>query len=297
MKFLNRSIAKLTARSAFFFLTAASVVTLSAQTEGEPLLAFAILGDGEPKPLAEFPNWSAAVDQVNALAREQPLRFVAGIGDIPHKGTLIQYEAATEVIQKLELPLYTIMGNEEHGESVDRYLEYFAKWNAGKTDLLDTKYVLEFNEVALVFASADHGRDFNDSGIAWILDRMEELREKPVLLFVHGAQVGVYPENPDKGITHPGFAEVVAHKNLAAVISGDLHMDMDRVNHSKQIGHVHYLHIPALERTKIPDESNHTPMFRTITIDQDLRVDVATYEVGVDQPLERHAYSFQLPTL
>lgn len=270
---------------------------MQAQSTPEPILAFAVLGDGEPKPLAEFPGMSAAVDQVNTLSPGLKLDFVAGVGDIPHKGTLIQYRAATKVLKKLSLPFYTIMGNEEHGASVDRYLEYFAQWNQGKTDLLDTKYVLEFDKVALVFASADHGRDFNDSGIAWILDRMEDLRDKPVLLFVHAAQVGVYPERADKGITHPGFAEVMARENLAAVISGDLHMDMDRVKHSKQIGQVHYLHIPALERTKIPDETKHTPMFRVFTVHADRTVSVDTYEVGVEEPLERHAYRFSLPTL
>lgn len=274
-----------------------ALLSLSAQAESEPTLTFALLGDGEPKPLAEFPHTQAAVDQVNAMAASHHFDFVAGIGDIPHKGTKIQYEAATAVLTQLTLPFYTIMGNEEHGASVDRYLEYFAQWNAGKTDILDTKYVLEFDQVALIFASADHGRDFNDSGIAWILDRMEELSDKPVFLFVHGAQAGVYPERADKGITHPGFAKVVAQENLTAVISGDLHMDMDRVNHSKKIGHVHYLHIPALERTKIPDETNHTAMFRVFTIDSDRSVLVDTYEVGVDQPLDRHAYRFKLPTL
>jgi 3',5'-cyclic-AMP phosphodiesterase len=81
---------------------------------------------------------------------------------------------------------------------------------------------------------------------------------------------GVYPENPDKGISNQLFIEkVISQPNLAVVISGDLHMDMDRVNHSKKIEHVHYLHIPALERTKIPDETNHTPMFRVMTIAKD----------------------------
>lgn len=271
---------------------------MQAQQASEATLAFAVLGDGEPKPLAEFPGLSSAVDQVNALAKELNLDFVAGVGDIPHKGTLVQYEAATKVLKKLTLPFYTIMGNEEHGASVDRYLEYFAQWNEGKTDLIDTKYVLEFDEVALVFASADHGRDFNDSGIAWILDRMEDLSEKPVLLFVHGAQTGIYPvKKAGKGITHPGFAKVVARKNLTAIISGDLHMDMDRVEHSKQIGRVHYLHIPALERTKVPDKTNHTPMFRIFTVHANRTVSVDTYEVGMKEPLERHAYQFMLPKL
>jgi hypothetical protein len=32
------------------------------------------------------------------------------------------------------------------------------------------------------------------------------------------------------------------------------------------VGNVHYLHIPALERIKIPDEDFHTLMFRVMTI-------------------------------
>jgi 3',5'-cyclic-AMP phosphodiesterase len=78
------------------------------------------------------------------------------------------------------------------------------------------------------------------------------------------------------------------------VISGDLHMDMDRVNHSKKIDHVHYLHIPALERTKIPDETNHTPMFRVMTIAEYGRVGVDTYAIGDTVPRKNLHYSFTL---
>jgi 3',5'-cyclic-AMP phosphodiesterase len=78
------------------------------------------------------------------------------------------------------------------------------------------------------------------------------------------------------------------------VISGDLHMDMDRVNHSKKLGNVHYLHIPALERTKIPDETNHTPMFRVMTISKNGHVTIDTYAVGDAAPRKEHAYSFML---
>jgi hypothetical protein len=59
------------------------------------LLRVAILGDAEPKPLAEFPNMDAAVEQINTLMQTQPIDFVIGVGDIAHKGTEIQYEAAT----------------------------------------------------------------------------------------------------------------------------------------------------------------------------------------------------------
>lgn len=297
---MKRSTPKLTGSalgSAFFILLLCALSPLYGQTEKDPILAFAIIGDGEPKPVAEFPHTREAVDQINAMAEEHHFSFVAGIGDIPHKGTTIQYEAATEVFTRLTLPFFTIMGNEEHGSTVERYLDYLAKWNAGKTDLIKTKYVLEYEELALIFASADIGRDFDDAGVLWIVEQLKQLEDKPVFLFAHAAQAGAFPENPDKGVKHPGFAEVLTQENLVAMITGDLHMDMDRVNHSKQIGRTHYLHIPALERTKIPDESKHTPMFRTITVEADRTVRVDTYEVGVEEPLERHAYGFELPEL
>jgi 3',5'-cyclic-AMP phosphodiesterase len=256
------------------------------------LLRIAFLGDGEPKPLAEFPGMEAAVAQINSLSQTQPIDFVIGVGDIAHKGTEIQYEAATEVLQLLSIPFYPIMGNEEHGSTIERYLHYAKKWNSS---LEQPSYVLNHEEIAFVFASPDHGRDFDDSGATWILEQLQRLAPKPVVLIVHGAQQGVYPENADKGISNQLFIEkVIPQANLAAVISGDLHMDMDRVNHSKKIGDVHYLHIPALERTKIPDESNHTPMFRVMTIDKSGAVKIETYAVGESNPREEHDYAFSL---
>ncbi len=256
------------------------------------LLRVAIIGDAEPKPLAEFPNMDAAVEQINALTQNQPIDFVIGIGDIAHKGTKIQYEMATRVLKKLTLPFYPIMGNEEHESTVERYLYYAKKWNS---PVDSTRYILEYNQVAFVFASPDHSREFDDSGAMWILEQIQRLAPKPVILIVHAAQQGIFPENPDKGVRNQLFREkVVQQPNLAVVISGDLHMDMDRVNHSKKIEHVHYLHIPALERTKIPDKSNHTPMFRVMTITKAGKVIVDTYVVGDAVPVAQHVYSFTL---
>jgi 3',5'-cyclic-AMP phosphodiesterase len=261
------------------------------------LLRFAVLGDAEPKPEPVFPGLRAAVADINRMAGHMRLDFVVGVGDIAHKGTLLQYEAATRVPEKLTRPFYPIMGNEEHGSTVGRFLEFAARWNRGKVAFPSARYVVETDAIAFVFASPDFGREFNDDGVSWILQELRRRPARPVFLIVHGAQTGVYPENPEKGIAHPGFAEVVAQANLAAVISGDLHMDMERVDHSKQIGHVHYLHIPGLERTKIPDETRHEPMFRVFTLYGNGRVVVDTYRTGMVEPLARHAYGFALPRL
>lgn len=280
----------------FFAFAGASVAgDIDPSAPTQTVLRFAVLGDAEPKPEPQFPNLAAAVADINKLAQQQKIDFVAGIGDIAHKGSLIQYENATPVLQQLTMPFYPIMGNEEHGSTVERFMQFANTWNKGKVTLTSPSYVLEFEDVALVFASPDHGRDFNDSGIAWIMQQITQLQPKPVLLLVHGAQTGVYPENAEKGVRHQGFSDVIAQPNLAAVISGDLHMDMDRVMHSKQLGTVHYLHIPALERTKIPDESLHTAMFRVFSLQSNGLMQVETYQTGVQQPLKRHAYQFNLP--
>lgn len=255
-------------------------------------LRFAVLGDAEPKPCALFPGVEAAVHDVNALAEAGRIDFVLGVGDIAHKGTEIQYENVTPALQALTRPFYPIMGNEEHGDTIERYLEFAGQWNP---EVTETRYTLDRGPVTLVMASPDFSRQFNDESIDWMLEQVRAAAPRPVFLVVHGAQVGVYPENPDKGIENPRFLEVVAEPNLAAVISGDLHMDMDRVVHSRQIGHVHYLHIPGLERTKIPDETRHTPMFRVFTVTTDGQVQIDTYETGNAEPLEHLAYSFALP--
>lgn len=256
------------------------------------LLRVAILGDAEPKPLPEFPNLAAAVEQVNEFAQKQPIDFVIGVGDIAHKGTEVQYEAATKVLQKLNPPFYPIMGNEEHESTVERYLYYAQQWN---NNVKSTRYVLEYDKVAFVFASPDHGAEIEESGALWIVDQLKRLSPKPVVLVVHVAQRGLFPEKPDRGVRNQLFSEqVVTQPNLAVLIFGDLHMDMDRVTHSKRVGNVHYLHIPGLERTKVPDETNHTPMFRMMTIFKDGKVDIDTYAVGETKPAEKHAYSLQL---
>ncbi len=256
------------------------------------LLRIAFLGDAEPKPLAEFPYMDAAVKQINRFNQTQAVDLVIGVGDIAHKGTEIQYEAATDVLENLEVPFYPIMGNEEHGSTLERYLYYAKKWNS---DIVSPSYILNHSKLAFVLASPDYGRDFDDEGATWILEQIQRLAPKPVILVVHGAQIGVYPEKPDKGIHNQLFREqVISQPNLAMIISGDLHMDMERVNHSKKIENVHYLHIPALERTKVPDKSNHTPMIRVMTIEKNGEVNIDTYTVMDFELREEHNYSFML---
>jgi len=265
-----------------------------AQPNPEDTLALriAFLGDMEPKPLPQFPHTEEAVHLIHQLSKTQGIDFVIGIGDVAHKGTEVQYEAATEVLKMLQLPFYPIMGNEEHGSTVERYLYYAGQWNS---QVKETRYVLEYPSVAFLLVSPDYERDFTKEGAQWILDQMEALAPKPVVLVVHAAQRRVYPEIPKKGVKNKLFIKkVITRPNLKAVVSGDLHMDMDRVNHSKKLDGVHYLHIPALERTKIPDESRHTPMIRVMSISTSGIVSMETYSLHTGEAIPAHFYSFSL---
>lgn len=58
---------------------------------------------------------------------------------------------------------------------------------------------------------------------------------------------------------------------------------------SKIIDPVHCLHIHAMEHTKIPDETNHTPIIRVMTIARDGKVNINKYEVGETDSREEHA--------
>lgn len=267
----------------------------SSESDNSTALRFVVLGDAEPKPEAKFPNMADAIADINQLIPRLELDLAIGVGDIAHKGTMLQYEQATPILQALNLPFYPIMGNEEHGSSTERFLSFANMWNQGKTTIDSTRYTLEFDSVALVLASPDFGRDFNDDGIVWLKNEVARLAPKPVMLVVHGAQQGVFKENPDKGISHPGFVtEVISQPNVRAVISGDLHMDMPRVNHSLELNGVHYIHIPALERTKIPDESHHQAMYRVFSVMQEGTVVVDTYQTGRLEPLAEYQYRFKL---
>ncbi len=279
------------ATAALILLIASVIEAPDAEAEAAPLVRFAVLGDAEPKPEPEFPGLEAAVSDVNALSARDRIDFVVGVGDIAHKGTIVQYENATRALERLRAPFYPIMGNEELNASLERYLDYAGRWN----DEVDSpRYVRDLGPIVMVHASPDSGRDFADEGIDWMRRQVEAAAPKPVFLVVHAAEAGTFPENPDKGVHNARFGDVMDLSNLAVVISGDLHMDMDRTGHSKQVDGVHHLHSPALERTKIPDETRHTPMYRVVTVMPDGSVAVDTYETGTSTPLERHDYDFTL---
>lgn len=258
-------------------------------------LRFAVIGDGEPKPDAEFPGLEAAVQSINELATAYDISFVAGIGDIAHKGTVAQYDAALDVLKNLAIPFYPIMGNEEYNASVERYLEYANRWNQGRAVIESLKYVIETERLVLIFATPERGgRDFHDKGVRWIEDQLDAIGQKPAMIFIHGAPQAVFPEGGEKGVTNPQFLRLMNKTNLVATFSGDLHMDLTRVEGVREEYGVHHVHVPALERTKLPDKAQHVPYYRLVSVLEDGKVVVSTINAVTGKVQPSLDYRFSL---
>ncbi len=259
----------------------------------EPVLTFAVIGDAEPKPKAEFPGLSAAVDALNAMARTRNIEMVFGVGDLPHKATDIQYENLTSVLKALELPFYPIMGNEEFNDTQEKFLKYAQSWGNRPEPIDAIRYVVEHPVATFILASPDlDGREFTDEGVVWIKEQLAHQPEQSKFLFVHGAQVGIFPEGGSKGTNNPNFPALSDHESLAVIFSGDLHMDIHRVDGIVEHQDVEHVHVPALERTKLPDESFHRPYFRVITLYDDRLGVIETIDAKTGQTLPRFTYQF-----
>jgi len=133
---------------------------------------FAVIGDVEPKDEGTFSNLRKAVAIINELSRDGSLAFTASIGDIAHRGSVIQYETATGILSGLASPFYAIMGNEELMEGVEpvrRFLDYASRWNREADAIPATSYVKEHGGIAFIFATAlEDGTTFSDGEIAWL---------------------------------------------------------------------------------------------------------------------------------
>lgn len=258
-------------------------------------IRFAVVGDLEPKPTPEFGNFRKAVETINRLNRTQPIDFVAGVGDIPHKGKRIQYEAVTEILQELRAPLYPILGNEELAAGIDRFFEYVSQWNDNPETIRDSCYVKDHGEMRFVFATAlGDGIDFTEDELDWIEASLRTTDDRPAVLFVHAAPKNVYPTG--KAMTTTNFGRILSVPNLTAVFSGHSHMNPDDVaTEVRDEWGTQHVHVPGIERTKVGER--HVPRFRFVTIESAGHATVETYNLREDAFEEHHSIGFHADPL
>lgn len=116
---------------------------------------------------------------------------------------------------------------------------------------------------------------------------------KPAFLFTHAPTRHIFGETGARTVRNPAFDGVLAERNLVAVFSGHLHLNLDTVPHQVRDHHgVYHIHVPGLERTKIGGE--HIPRFRLLTIHAHGQVHVETYNLNLGAFEPQHGVKFAL---
>ncbi len=268
----------------------------------ERVVRFAIIGDVEPKPEPEFGSLHRAVDAICALHERAPLDFVAGIGDLAHKGTGIQYRGVSDALRRLPVPFHAILGNEEYGSTEARFFHYARGWNADPGAIPAVSYTRTYGGIRYVFATArEGGKEFSPAEIDWIAEQIDAANGgcgapggTPVVLFTHQAANGVFPDDAGKCMKGRLYSErVLSRPNLGIIFSGHSHMNLDTcTTYARDRRGVHHVHVPGIARTKIGGA--HTPRFRVVQIDngRDVTVGTCNAETGDLEP--RHRIRFTL---
>jgi len=249
---------------------------------------FAVIGDVEPKPDPVFAQLENSVHRINQIHAQSPLDFVAGIGDIPHKGTVEQYENATSVLSALDPPLFAIMGNEEMAGGVERFYQYAAQWRKVMPDQINLRFVKTCGNLTCIFITASvDGVKFSDDDMDWLEEQITRYAQTAILLFTHAPAKDVYNINQNRAIQDERFAVILQHPALRLHFSGHTHIDPDFApTHVIDSRGLHHVHVPGIERTKVGNK--HTPRLRFVELQQNGAVDIQTFNLETQQFDEAH---------
>lgn len=257
-------------------------------------LRFAIIGDVEPKPDPVFAQLEDAVRCINAVHAQTPLDFVAGIGDIPHKGSVEQYENSTPILANLSLPLFGIMGNEEMAGGVERYVHYAAQWRKVTPAAIELRYVKECGNFTCIFMTASvDGVQFSDDDLQWLGEQVQQYAHTAILLFSHAPAKDIYKIDQKRAVQDERFAEILQHPSLRLHFTGHTHIDPDFApTHVVDSHGLHHVHVPGITRTKVGDK--HTPRLRFVELQANGAVDIQTFNLQTQQFEETHRVRFNL---
>jgi hypothetical protein len=251
-------------------------------------IRFAVLGDVEPKPDAVFTHFQSAIERINIIHAQTPLDFVAAVGDIPHNGTVEQYENASSVIATLRPPLLTIMGNEEMAGGIERFRQYAARWLTTSPDEIELRYTREFGPYTCIFlTSGMNGVELCDSDLDWLEEQAGRASRSTPLLFTHAPAKDIFDINQSRAIQSKRFAEILRRSSIRLHFSGHTHIDPDfTATHVVDPHGVHHIHVPGIERTKVGEK--HTPRFRLVDLRPDGFVEVQTFNLMGQRFEEKH---------
>lgn len=167
---------------------------------------------------------------VDALNRFRPrLDHVVVSGDLVEDATADEYRILFDILEPLEIDATLMPGNHDDA----RILAELAPERyrlAGTTPPLHQ--VVDLGELVVLAIDTSHvttqAAVFDESHVAWLEDRLDELAERPVLVFTHHPPFATGIEFMDRfGMTHESrrLLELVleSHPNVLRLAAGHIH--------------------------------------------------------------------------
>lgn len=172
----------------------------------------------------------AAVRHVND--RHQDAQFCILSGDLVDRGTAADYAALHEVLVRLKLPFYPMVGNHDDRELLRRHLP------VPDTSLPGfIQYAVETNDAVLLCldtldsAGSDAG-SFCASRLGWLSEKLGQYADRPSLLFMHHHPAPLGLPMQDRDRLQAGsefFALIKEHANVCHLCIGHVHRPMTGV--------------------------------------------------------------------
>ncbi len=138
----------------------------------------------EPENTDRLADLKLAIDEIN-LMHPAP-QLVIHTGDITHNGLVEEYQAAHQLLAKLNMPLYVIPGNKDRRKEMKTV---FGKEMRLGDDSHFFQYALNWNAFRLVFLDTlDEGERLGNlckARLDNLVQMLDKDRERPTIIFMH----------------------------------------------------------------------------------------------------------------
>lgn len=171
-----------------------------------------------------FLNLKNHVDVLTSMSQEleqcnQPLSFVCHCGDLSHHGEKEDYEKVAETLKNVfDVPLIVTAGNHDKRDFVQEVFYHQVQELFCHDTTLDGLRILSFDNSNERYKSGE----ITEKTCVYLLEKLKEQPEQPTILMCHHHCIPEQSPMPTAEI-HPLFREVLAQKQVKALLTGHSH--------------------------------------------------------------------------
>jgi len=173
-------------------------------------LKFAVVGDSRQEKLED--PYPKVFKEIMADIDFRKVDFVIHLGDFVTHGEEKYFQEYEEIVEAYDVPVYTIIGNHEHGvEGNSLYKKYYGD-TFYSFDYMGKKFIILDNSIGLL----------NKDNVSFLENELKFEGEK--YIFMHMPPFDPRPSGIHKMLGAQEFMQLVEKNNVSNVFSGHVHM-------------------------------------------------------------------------